>query len=46
MAAGGSNYNRLTSSALGEIDQPSGNAVLNGIAVRVERIAQTDVVAA
>ncbi|MCC2657897.1 MAG: molybdopterin oxidoreductase [Panacagrimonas sp.] len=46
VAAGGSNYNRLTSSAPGEIDQPSGNAVLNGIAVRVERIAQTDVVAA
>lgn len=46
VAAGGSNYNRLTPSAPGEIDQPSGNAVLNGIAVKVEPLAQTDVVAA
>lgn len=39
VAAGGSNYNRLTSNAPEEMDQPSGNAVLNGIAVRVERVA-------
>jgi anaerobic selenocysteine-containing dehydrogenase len=46
VAAGGSNFNRLTSSAPDQIDRPSGNAVLNGIAVRVERVAPSEVVAA
>lgn len=37
VAAGGSRYNDLTSNAAAEIDQPSGNAVLNGIRVRAQR---------
>ena len=36
VAAGGSNYNSLTSNAVEDMDKPSGNAVLNGITVRVE----------
>jgi anaerobic selenocysteine-containing dehydrogenase len=39
VAAGGSSYNELTSNAVQDMDLPSGNAVLNGIAVRVERVA-------
>jgi len=39
VAAGGSRYNDLTSNRAEDIDRPSGNAVLNGIAVRVERVA-------
>jgi formate dehydrogenase len=39
VAAGGSGYNLLTSNAADEMDRPSGNAVLNGIAVRVERVS-------
>jgi anaerobic selenocysteine-containing dehydrogenase len=38
VAAGGSNYNRLTSNAVTEVDRPSGQAVLNGVAVRVRRL--------
>jgi len=39
VAAGGSSYNELTSNSTNDMDLPSGNAVLNGIAVRVERVA-------
>ncbi|HKP41743.1 molybdopterin-containing oxidoreductase family protein [Mycobacterium sp.] len=35
VAAGGSVYNRLTANTPAETDVPSGNAVLNGLAVRV-----------
>ena len=41
VAAGGSNYNQLTSNAPEEMDRPSGNAVLNGIAVRVAAVTQS-----
>ncbi|MGQ0699640.1 MAG: molybdopterin-dependent oxidoreductase [Panacagrimonas sp.] len=46
VAAGGSSYNALTSNAADEMDKPSGNAVLNGIVVRVERVAAEVQVAA
>jgi formate dehydrogenase len=36
VAAGGANYNVLTPDDPSYIDQPSGNAFLNGIPVRVE----------
>lgn len=39
VAAGGVGYNALTPNVADEIDQPSGNAVLNGIAVRVTPLA-------
>lgn len=38
VAAGGSNYNLLTSNTVETVDRPSGNAVLNGIEVLVEAI--------
>ena len=39
VAAGGASYNELTSNSTKDMDLPSGNAVLNGIAVRIERAA-------
>jgi hypothetical protein len=35
VAAGGSTYNRLTTNAAAAIDVPTGNAVFNGLDVRV-----------
>ncbi|GAC1619784.1 MAG: molybdopterin-dependent oxidoreductase [Nevskia sp.] len=46
VAAGGSGYNRLTSNAASDVDRVSGNAVLNGIAVRVVPVAAADSAAA
>lgn len=46
VAAGGSSYNSLTPNTAEEMDRPSGNAVLNGIAVRIARVASADRVAA
>lgn len=37
VAIGGGRYNDLTSNAAADVDQPSGNAVLNGVRVRVAR---------
>ncbi|HKS49819.1 MAG TPA: molybdopterin-dependent oxidoreductase [Amycolatopsis sp.] len=38
VAAGGSIYNLLTTNAPAEVDVPTGNAVLNGVAVRVRPV--------
>jgi anaerobic selenocysteine-containing dehydrogenase len=38
VAIGGGRYNDLTSNAVADIDQPSGNAVLNGVRVRVAKV--------
>ncbi len=40
VAAGGSTYNLLTTNAPSEVDVPSGNAVLNGVSVRVRRLTE------
>lgn len=46
VAAGGSRYNSLTPNTAEEMDRPSGNAVLNGIAVRIARVTASERVAA
>lgn len=46
VAAGGAGYNELTSNASADLDRVSGNAVLNGIRVRVQSLAKDARVAA
>lgn len=43
VAAGGSGCNQLTTNAPSEVDRPSGNAVLNGVAVRVRPLSVTHI---